>query len=64
MISLSDFKIFTEWMLALDRHFTVQKKKKVFIVDNCPSNSSDVRFTSLKLKFILANAKSILQPCD
>ena len=57
-------KIFTEWLVSLEKHFTSQKRKIVLIIDNCPAHPCDLKLMAIKLVFLPPNTTSVLQPCD
>lgn len=58
--------IFSEWVLALDRKFSLQGRKVLLVVDNCSAHDPDVsrRLHAIRLEFLTPNCTSKLQPCD
>ena len=43
---------------------TLQGRKKLMLVDNCPAHPKVERLQSIELVFLLPNCTSVLQPMD
>ena len=62
--SWTDGDLFIEWVKELDRKFTVQDKKIVLIVNNCPVHLVVHGLKATELIFLPLNPKSKTQPMD
>lgn len=56
--------IFRTWLGNLDRSMTVQGRKILMIVDNCPAHPKVEGLRSIELHFLPPNCTSGLQPMD
>ncbi|XP_060592007.1 tigger transposable element-derived protein 6-like [Ruditapes philippinarum] len=57
-------KLFSDWVLQLDRKFSSQSRKVLLIVDNCAAHPKLTGLKSITLAFFPPNTTSVLQPCD
>ncbi|XP_057305332.1 tigger transposable element-derived protein 4-like [Hydractinia symbiolongicarpus] len=62
--SWMDGTLFKEWLRELDRKFTMQERKIVMVVDNCPSHPDVSELKSINLQFVPPNTTSCTQPMD
>ncbi|XP_005991452.1 tigger transposable element-derived protein 4-like [Latimeria chalumnae] len=56
--------IFEEYICTLDHGMIRQKRKVVFIVDNCPAHPRITGLKAVRLQFLPPNTKSHTQPLD
>ena len=56
--------IFEKTIRRFDRHFLKNKRKVVFIVDNCPAHITIPQLKSIELVMLPPNVTSVLQPMD
>ena len=59
-----DSALFEEWIWDMDVKFTKEKKKIVFIIDNCPAHLTIKNLKSIELIFLPPNTTFKLQPMD
>lgn len=58
-------EIFEKWLLNLDKHFQLQNRRVLLLIDNCPAHPNiDHRLKAIKLIFFPPNTTSKLQPLD
>nr|AOE48153.1 CENP-B-like protein 1 [Locusta migratoria] len=58
-------KIFTEYLIALDRRMASKNRKIILFLDQCPAHPKVLpELKNLKVEFFPANATSVLQPMD
>ncbi|XP_047124386.1 tigger transposable element-derived protein 6-like [Hydra vulgaris] len=50
-----DSVLFEEWIQEMDKKFTKEKKKVVFIIDNCPAHPTVDNLKSIELIFLPPN---------
>ncbi|XP_050049629.1 tigger transposable element-derived protein 6-like [Dermacentor andersoni] len=56
--------IFREWIYREDARFSQEKRKVLFLVDNCPAHGTVPGLKSIQLEFLPANTTALLQPMD
>lgn len=56
--------LFKTWLNKLDRKMTLQGRKILLIVDNCPAHPNVTALQSIELYFLPPNCTSVLQPMD
>jgi hypothetical protein len=57
--------IFENWLLSLDKYFSKQGRKVLFLIDNCTAHPQiQHKLKAIKLCFFPPNATSKLQPLD
>ena len=56
--------LFTEWIQQHDRRFAKQKRRVVFVIDNCPAHPHINGLKAIKLQFLPPNTTSKTQPMD
>lgn len=58
-------KIFTEWLMKLDKKMVQEKRKIILFMDQCPSHPPDTKFLkNVEIAFFPANCTSHVQPLD
>ena len=55
--------LFQAWLQATNNKFSIQQRKVLLFVDNCPAHP-DIQLSHIKLVFLQANTTSKLQPMD
>ncbi|XP_050028484.2 tigger transposable element-derived protein 6-like [Dermacentor andersoni] len=53
-----------EWIYSEDARFSRDKRKVLFLVDNCPVHGNVAGLKSIQLEFLPANTTALLQPMD
>jgi len=56
--------IFRTWLNKVDQRMTVQGRKILMLVDNCPAHPVVEGLKSIELMFLPPNCTSVLQPMD
>ena len=56
--SWMDGKLFEEWLRELDRKFAFERRKVVFVIDNCPTHPHIDSLKPIKLYFLPPNTTS------
>nr|XP_054919816.1 tigger transposable element-derived protein 6-like [Dermacentor andersoni] len=56
--------LFNKWLHTGGARFSRQKKKVLFLVDNCPGHGTVTGLKSIQLEFLPANTTALLQPMD
>ncbi|XP_049524040.1 tigger transposable element-derived protein 4-like [Dermacentor silvarum] len=56
--------LFSKWLHTEDARFSRQKRKVLFLVDNCPGHGTVTGLKSIQLEFLPANTTALLQPMD
>ncbi|XP_072142338.1 tigger transposable element-derived protein 6-like [Dermacentor andersoni] len=56
--------LFNKWLHTEDAQFSRQKRKVLFLVDNCPGHGTVTGLKSIHLEYIPASTTALLQPMD
>ncbi|XP_072143609.1 tigger transposable element-derived protein 4-like [Dermacentor andersoni] len=56
--------LFNKWLHTEDARFLRQKRRVLFLVDNCPGHGTVIGLKSIQLEFLPANTTALLQPMD
>ncbi|XP_064488392.1 tigger transposable element-derived protein 4-like [Ornithodoros turicata] len=56
--------LFEQWLRGMDRRFVREKRKVLFLVDNCPGHGDVAGLSAIRLEFLPPNTTAKLQPMD
>ncbi|XP_037555333.1 tigger transposable element-derived protein 4 [Dermacentor silvarum] len=56
--------LFEQWLRDMDRRFVKEKRRVLFLVDNCPGHGQVAGLEAIRVEFLPANTTAKLQPMD